>query len=146
MWHTIYKAVDERPDYQVNHAQFRYCLDWGTCSPYRMQMFQHFRSFDCTQTCVNVFGTKLRSVHNIVHGHFSGMSVPLYSEIYKFETYILQRLKHSLQDSQSPLRPLTTLTLVTTLTTLTVLDTSLQQFTTRYNYTEVETKKNVKMR
>ena len=47
--------------------------------------------------------------------------------------YVLQCLEHSLQDSQSPLCPLTTLTLVTTLTTLTLLDTSLQQFTTRYN-------------
>ena len=50
------------------------------------------------------------------------------------ETYILQCLEHSLQYSQSPLCPLPTLTLVTTLTTLTLLNTSVQQLTTRYNY------------
>ena len=61
--HSFTKAVDRRPDYQVNFVQFRY--SWG---------FLHFRGFDCTQTYVNTFRTK-QSVRNIVDGRFSGVSV-----------------------------------------------------------------------
>ena len=39
-----------------------------------IQGFLHFRSFDCTQTYINAFGTK-QSVHNTVDGHFSGVSI-----------------------------------------------------------------------
>ena len=32
--HNFTKAVDKRPDYQLNFAQFRYSWDWGTCPFY----------------------------------------------------------------------------------------------------------------
>ena len=61
--HNFMKVVDERPNY------FR----TGSLSALQ-NTFLHFRGFDCTQTFVNALGTE-QSVHNIVDGHFSGMSV-----------------------------------------------------------------------
>ena len=56
--HNFTKAVDARLDYGVNFVQLKYCWDWRTCPLYGIQSFPHFKSFDCTQTYVNAFGTK----------------------------------------------------------------------------------------
>ena len=55
-------------------VQFRCCWDCGTCPPYGIQGFPHFRGFDCTQTYVIAFGTE-QSVCNIVDGCYSGVSI-----------------------------------------------------------------------